>query len=66
MFSGRDFTFSGTISFSVPAVPLSWQWCYYLVDEAEGQGKNLLPVSGDFTGIFQESTCHEYFVFNID
>jgi hypothetical protein len=36
------------------------------VDEAEGQGKNLLPVSGDFTGIFQESTCHEYFVFNID
>jgi len=36
------------------------------VDEAEGQGKNLLPASGDITGAFREPTYHEYFVFNID
>jgi hypothetical protein len=36
------------------------------VDEAEGQGKNPLPVGGEFTGIFREPTYHEYFVFNID
>jgi len=36
------------------------------VDEAEGQGKNLLPASGNVTGIFQEPICYEYFVFNID
>jgi hypothetical protein len=48
------------------AVPLSSMCCYYLVGEAKGQGKNLLPFMPDYYTIFWEPICSQFFILHID